>query len=113
AKILLGTVETGADPVEERRAARAVRTFAEVAAEFMRVHAKAKRKPRTVSEYQMLLDRRILPALGSKRIVEIRRSDVSRLHSKLSATPLLANRAVAVVSSVWNWAARREEVSYD
>jgi integrase len=113
AKILLGTVEKGADPVEERRAARAVRTFAELAAEFMRVHVRAKRKPRTVSEYQMLLDNRILPALGSKRIVEIRRSDVSRLHAKMSDTPLLANRAVAVVSSVWNWAARREEVSYD
>jgi hypothetical protein len=61
----------------------------------------------------MLLDKRIIPALGSKRIVEIRRSDVSRLHAKMSETPLLANRAVAVVSSVWNWAARREEVSYD
>ncbi len=113
AKILLGTVETGADPVEERRAARAVRTFGELAGEFMRVHVKAKRKPRTVSEYQMLLDNRILPALGSKRILDVRRSDVSRLHAKMSDTPLLANRAVAVVSSVWNWAARREEVSYD
>ena len=39
AKRLLGAVETGADPIEERRAARAVRTFREVAEDFMTLYA--------------------------------------------------------------------------
>jgi integrase len=54
----------------------------------------------------------VIPALGSKRIVDLRRADVAKLHSKLSASPYQANRAVALVSAVWNWAARRDEVSF-
>src|ERR1700722_5887716 len=51
AKTILGQVEQGADPVDERRKARAVRTFREVADEFMRTHIEAKRKGRTGEEY--------------------------------------------------------------
>ena len=44
---LLGAIEAGADPVAERRAARAVRTFRQVAEDFMAQHVLTKRKPRT------------------------------------------------------------------
>src|SRR3954471_4798470 len=44
AKQLLGAVERGADPVDERRKARAVRTFREVAEDFIRQHVTARRK---------------------------------------------------------------------
>ena len=43
----------------------------------------------------------------------MRRQDMATLHIALKATPSTANRALAVVSSVWNWAARREEVGAD
>ena len=42
---------------------------------------------------------------------DVRRADLAKLHSAMEGTPSAANRALAVVSSVWNWAARREEVS--
>lgn len=113
ARILLGAVAKGADPIEERRAARAVRTFRELADEFMRLHVAPKRKPRTYEEYKTLLDKRILPAIGGKRLADIRRRDVARMHANMTDAPLAANRAVAVISSVWNWAARRDEVTYD
>ena len=41
--------------------------------------------------------------------MDVRRADVSRLHGKLVDRPYEANRTVAVVSAVWNWAARRDE----
>ena len=66
AKTLLGAVETGADPIEERRAARAVRTFRELAEDFMRLHVATKRKTRTGQEYQRLLDLHVLPAVGGR-----------------------------------------------
>jgi integrase len=34
------------------------------------------------------------------------------MHGKLSAAPYQANRSLAVVSAIWNWAARRDEVSF-
>src|SRR6266496_715601 len=55
AKKLLGAVEKGADPIAQRRAARAVRTLREAADEFMRLHVASKRKNRTHEEYERLL----------------------------------------------------------
>jgi integrase len=111
AKKILGAVETGADPVEERRSARAVRTFAEIASDFITLHVAAKRKGRTAEEYATLLRAHVLPAIGSKRILDVRRADVARLHARMVEKPYQANRALALVSVVWNWAARRDEVA--
>lgn len=85
AKKLLGAVEKGADPIEERRAAGGVRTFREVADEFMRRHIALKRKARTHYEYELLLNVHIFPKLGSRRITDVRRVDVARLHVALSS----------------------------
>jgi integrase len=111
AKKLLGVVETGVDPIAERRADREVRTFGDVAEDFLSLHVATKRKSRTGGEYRRVLQTRILPALGSKRIVDVRRADVARLHGKLAETPYEANRVLALISVVWNWAARRDEVA--
>ena len=40
----------------------------------------------------------------------MRRADVAKLHAKLADRPETANRCLSVISSVWNWAARRDEV---
>ncbi len=110
AKKLLGDVESGADPIEARREARAVRIFGEVAEDFMRQHVAAKRKCRTEASYREVLEKHIYPAIKSRRIIEVRRADMAKLHSAMKPTPSAANRALALVSSIWNWAARREEV---
>jgi integrase len=110
AKKLLGVAEAGSDPIAERRKDRIVRTFGQVAKDFLTLHVATKRKARTGNEYRRILQTRILPAIGSKRIVEVRRGDVARLHAKLVDTPYEANRMLALVSSIWNWAAKREEV---
>jgi integrase len=112
AKIVLGAVESGKDPIAERKAAREVRTFKAVATDFLDHHVKAKRKARTADEYERILTLHVIPTLGSKRIVDLSRADVARVHSKLSESPYQANRAIALVSAVWNWAARRDEVSF-
>jgi integrase len=111
AKKLLGVVEGGADPIAERKAARAVRTFQEVAEEFLKLHVETKRKSRTHEEYQRLLKLHVYPAIGSTRVVDVARREVARMHASLNDRPIIANKAVAVISSVWGWAARRDEVS--
>ena len=111
AKTILGAVETGADPTAERRAARAVRTFKAVADDFLALHVATKRKSRTAEEYRNLLEAHVLPAIGFKRILDVRRAEVARLHGKLRHVPYQANRALAIVSAIWNWAARRDEVA--
>jgi integrase len=89
-----------------------VRTFKTVADDFLALHVGTKRKARTGEEYARILTAYVLPAIGSKRIVDVRRADVARMHGKLSASPYQANRSLAVVSAIWNWAARRDEVAF-
>lgn len=50
--------------------------------------------------------------LGSKRVLDVRRADVARLHAKLGGSPGAANRVLALISSIWNWAAKRDEVPF-
>jgi integrase len=109
AKRLLGAVVTGADPIAQRQVARAVPLFRQIADEFMRIHVGAKRKPRTLDSYETLLRLHILPAIGSLRVSDIRRTHVSKIHADLAVCPGAANRAVSVVSAVWNWAVIEHE----
>ena len=112
ARKLLGAIEGGSDPLEERRKARAVPTFGEIAAEFMREHVATKRKGRTGAEYKRILDALILPSIGAKRVVDLKQAELGRMHRKLAAHPYQANRALALVSAIWNWAARCGEVPF-
>jgi integrase len=114
AKRLLGAVEQGADPIAAKRAERSVPTFSEIANSFLESHVKAKRKPRTAEGYEILLRLHILPAIGSMRVSDVHRVHVSRLHTSVSAVaPGAANRAISLVSAIWNWAARRDQVSFE
>jgi integrase len=108
AKKLLGDAARGLDPIGQRRAARAVPLFREAVSEFMRTHVAAKRKPRTLESYETLLRLYILPAIGSMPLTQIRRANVSKMHSS-AGHPGAANRALTVLSSIWNWATREYE----
>jgi len=112
AKKALGDVEKGDNPLADRDAARRVQTFVQVAEDFMSLHVAVKRKPRTGEEYRRLLTLHILPKLGSKRLPDITRADVIRLHASLADRPFVANRCLALISAIWNWAAERDVVSF-
>ena len=113
ALVMLGDVEQGADPVEQRRAGRAVPTLQSVADDYLRLHVALKRKGRTEAEYRRIFAICISPTLGSKRVTDVSRAEVAKLHADLSGTPHQANRALALISAIWNWAARRGEVHRD
>jgi integrase len=110
AKKLLGEVEKGEDPVAARKAERQIRLLEKVAADFLSFHAKGKLKPLTYLTYSILVEKHIRPAIGRLRLNEIRRTHVLRMHAGMSSTPGAANRAVSLVSAIWNWAAARDEV---
>lgn len=111
AKRLLGQIETGADPIEAKRSAREVPTFRKVAGDFLAQHSALKRKARTHAEYERLLEKRILPQIGSIRITDLNRAKLARLHNHISKeAPISANRALALISAIWGWASRRDIV---
>jgi integrase len=102
----LGLVAAGADPAAERSARKEAPTVAELAALFLAEHVETKRKPRTAREYRRLIGNVILPALGRKRVADVTRADVARLHHARRATPTEANRALALLSTMFNFSER-------
>ena len=104
ARRLLGEVVAGRDPADARDSGKTAPTVADLAGRFMREHVEAKRKPRTAREYRRLLDKAVLPALGKRRIIDVVRSDIARLHHAMSETPYQANRVLALLSKLFNWA---------
>jgi integrase len=106
AKRLLALVAHGKDPAGAKAAAKTAPTVAELAQRFLAEHVEAKRKGSTAKEYRRLLDHVILPALGKKRVADVTRQDVTRLHHARRATPTEANRALACLSTMFNLAER-------
>lgn len=104
AKEVLVLVSRGEDPSETRKAARKAVTVAEVAEKFLTEHAERKRKTSTANGYRWLYERAIKPSLGSVVLRGLSRERVSRWYGDLHSTPILANRALALLSSICSWA---------
>ncbi|HEY3911131.1 MAG TPA: hypothetical protein VGM07_14750 [Stellaceae bacterium] len=80
--------------------------MAELAQRFLAEHAQAERKSSTATEYRRLLDRIILPALGTRKVADVTRAEITRLHHVNHAAPYQANRVLAALSKMFNLAER-------
>jgi integrase len=117
ARSLYAQVRGGSDPAESRRSDRAKRTtFAEVASAYIadlreRATTGVKRgKLSTAAEFERLLDRRILPALGGREVEALDLSNVQALHRSLADTPAQANRCLTVISAILGFAERHRHL---
>lgn len=108
----LARVTLGADPAGARSAERASLTLAEVVDAYLRDHVASKRKPKTQTEYGIVVEKHIKPAIGSMRASAVTPADVARLQSGIvrgkrrngNSGKTTANRALAVLSAAFNWA---------
>lgn len=97
-----GIVRQGQDP-DAGRGVPTLRAFTE---RFMGEHmAEPLRKARTVEEYRGLIDRHLLPTLGDFRLDRLDQTAVTRFAQGLKDKPVTANRALAVLSSMYGRAA--------
>jgi integrase len=101
AKRLLGLVAGGADPAATQALRKQADTLNDLANRFLEEHVAAKRKQRTGVEYRRLLNLMVLPKLGKKKLEDITRGDIAKLHHGLSKTPYQANRVLAVCSALF------------
>jgi integrase len=101
---LSGAIASGADPAALRAAGKAAPTMTALAERFLSEHVATKTKPRTGVEYRRLIEDVILPAIGTRRVLDVTRVDISRLHHEQRETPYAANRALAVMSKMFSLA---------
>lgn len=104
---LLGDIGDGNDPTAKKRAEREAETVNELARRFRKEHLPTLKKS-TADEYERLLKKRILPALGSMRAKDVQPSDVAALLSRVrtdTRTGVMANRVRATLSKMFSLAA--------
>jgi integrase len=101
-------VDQDGDPQKDRKTERQAPTVADLADRFEQEHL-PRLRPGSQDEYRRLLRIHIRPALGKKRVAELRHGDIDNMHRKIAkAAPYAANRAAAVVSKMMSLAIKWE-----
>ena len=108
----LARVTLGGDPSAARSQERASLTLGDVVDAYMRDHVTSKRKAKTETEYKIVIERHIKPAIGNMRASMVAPADVARMQSAIvrgkrrngNTGRTIANRALAVLSAAFNWA---------
>lgn len=95
-------VQDGGDPVLEAKVRRDALTFGKLVDRYMGNHGK---RIRSAREYQQLLDKDVIPRIGERRVDEITRPEIGVLLDDVAKrAPIVANRVMSVISSVFAWA---------
>jgi integrase len=109
AKEALATVVGGGDPAMVKKADRSAMSFGELADDYIERHAKPKK--RTWRDDKRMLEKYVPKEWGRINAVDIRRRDIrDLLDSMVGKTPILANRVLALLRKVYNFALSRDLV---
>lgn len=106
ARIILADALKGNDPVADDRAIREAPTMRHLAADYLEYHAIPKKRPRSVENDRSMINRIILPRLGSKKVAAVQSRDIHLLHASMKSTPYQANRVLALLSKMLSLAAK-------
>jgi len=102
AKEMLGRVAKGDNPAEERAIHRGAATVADVCERFMTEYVPIHCKETTTNEYRRSVDMFIKPVIGTRKVPDIIRTDIAKLHHDLRDKPYQANRTLGVLSVIFN-----------
>jgi integrase len=98
----LGEASEGVDPLREKQKLRQGTTFRQLAELYLERHAFPRKAPLSAREDQRKLTAKLIPALGGRRVDEIERTDVVRLHNEIRKQigPYAANRYLALLGKM-------------
>jgi integrase len=106
AKELRRQIEQGIDPLAAREARQGALTVASLAKDYIEHHAKVNK--RSWQEDERILRVNVLPVLGAAKADGVHRCDIVRLLDPIAErAPIMANRTLAVVRTMFNKAVER------
>jgi integrase len=104
ARQLLASISIGDDPAAERKSQAKAETVNDLWDVYYQEHALKRKKPSSAEGDEWLFENHIQKALGKRKVVEVTKQDVLKLHSSLSSTPYLANRVLSLLSKMFSLA---------
>lgn len=103
-------IAEGRDPFKERQDYRRAATVAALCDLYIKevIEAAAPQiRPTTAREYRRLIEKRIRPEFGARKVADIKPADVHEFHQRMASTPRQANQAAAVLSRLMALAVRK------
>ncbi len=101
AKRALRDAAMGKDPAEEKKKSRNAETFSELADLYLEKHAS---KKKTGAEDRRIVDRYLLPELKRVRAQDVTRRQIRKILEAVEKTgPVMANRVLSCVKTIYNW----------
>jgi integrase len=97
-------VAHGGNPAEERRKKMRDPTVAALCDRFLEEYVTQHCKPSTQRSYKSYIENCVKPHLGSRKINDLTRPDVVAFHHDMRDRPYTANRAIAMLSRMFNLA---------
>ena len=104
ARKLLGEVAKGGNPAEDMQRMLRGATIDCLCNRFLAEYAEHHCKPSTRKGYEIVIRTCIKPNLGPRKVRDVNRADVVELHHGLRSKPYMANRAVSILSKMFNLA---------
>jgi integrase len=105
AKQWLVEASKGIDPCESDKDQTTIKDFCDV---YLKHHAEVKKKQSSAIEDKRLMRLQILPHFGKLRVQDVTRAMIIRHHQSLNSTPYMANRFLALFSTMMNLAEKWE-----
>ena len=107
--------KTGRDVSGKTLGQKSSATVADLCERFMKEYAPDHLKPGTARLYRKIIENRILPRLGKRRVGDIGKNDVAALHHEMRDVPGHANRTLSVLARMLTlaevWEMRPEGVN--
>lgn len=100
AERLLRDISQGKDPAHTKALQKQTPTLQTFAARYLSDYAEPHKKPGSVVQDRLNLESHILPLLGSRKMDQLARADMAKLHHTLLKTPIAANRCLALCSTM-------------
>lgn len=107
AKTMLSRVALGEDPSAKRQEARGASTVSELCDVYIREVAEQHSKPSYLKQQKRMVENKIKPNLGSRKVASVTRADIQTLHNSLKEAPYEANRVLALASVIFRHAELR------
>ncbi|MDN3507773.1 MAG: integrase family protein, partial [Simkaniaceae bacterium] len=101
---ILALLKAGQDPIEDDAKLRRSITMKQLGKKFLDEYVPLHCKPTTQKEYKRNVELFINPALGKKKVLEVVRKDIAKLHMEHAHIPYQANRTLGVLSKMFNLA---------
>ena len=113
ARSVLGKAADGEDPAQDKRDQLKGELFRDLASAYIEI---AEKRHRSWREEKRIIDKDLLPVLGFRRLVDIRRRDIRELVEDIARkrdAPIMANRLLARISRLFSYAIERDWIDLE